>query len=367
MRTAQPKHISLIELFGFVIQTVIGIGVLSLPYTIFSESKTDAWISVLLAGFVSSINIWVILRLSRKFPSLHLYEYLPVLLGKYLSKIVTVGYILFFLSISYLILIIFGGTISKWVLPRTPPWAIYFLLVATSIYLARENLNVIARFCLLTSVIFPVLIGLMLVPLINSNFLYLFPIGQTEFESIINGARKTTFSIIGYELLLIIYPYVSGSDKNIIKVTYLSYLFVTIFYCFLVLTSVVFFSSGELGQIPEPILYMLKSFSFRVIERIDLLFLSIWIVAVITSFVNYLYAASVGMKHLFRQTDHKKAALFGGAVCFCLALYPLDPFVLKDINDYISKAALVFVSAVPFILLLISYFIKNRVDEKMSE
>ncbi|WP_176560121.1 GerAB/ArcD/ProY family transporter [Brevibacillus dissolubilis] len=360
MGTRQADKISRLELFFFILQSVIGIGILSLPYTVFSESKTDAWIAVLLAGIAITINMMINWKLSSHFPSANLFDFLPTLLGKYLSKAVSVGYIVYFLAVAYLVLLLFGDIITRWVLPRTPVLAIYFLLVSTSIYLARESLSVITRFCVIVSIFLPVLLILMLVPLNSSHFIYIFPIGQTGLEAIFKGAKETSFSIIGYELLLVIYPFVKGNHTQIRKVILLSSAFLTLFYTFLVFNCVIFFSSEELEQIPEPILYMLKSFSFRVIERIDLLFLSIWIVTVLTTFVNYLFAASIGIKQLFHQNDHRHFTLAAGFLCLLCAEFTGDRFLVQKISDFLAKASFLFVAGIPLLLLLIIYMKKLR-------
>ncbi|BBP92756.1 hypothetical protein BsIDN1_63740 [Bacillus safensis] len=50
-----------------------------------------------------------------------------------------------------------------------------------------------------------------------------------------------------------------------------------------------FFSPAELDVIPNPVLYLLKTITFGVIERTDLIFLSFWVFVILATLSNYLY------------------------------------------------------------------------------
>ncbi|WP_082406748.1 GerAB/ArcD/ProY family transporter [Bacillus sp. JCM 19041] len=70
---------------------------------------------------------------------------------------------------------------------------------------------------------------------------------------------------------------------------------VTLIYVMVVLTSFITFSHGEMKLLPEPFLYMIKSFSLTIIERIDLIFLSLWSIIVITTYVIFIYCSTIGI------------------------------------------------------------------------
>lgn len=58
------------QLLFFIIQTQIGVGILSLPYSVFQRAKQDGWMSILLAGLVVQLLIllfWMLAKDSRNF------------------------------------------------------------------------------------------------------------------------------------------------------------------------------------------------------------------------------------------------------------------------------------------------------------
>ena len=60
------------------------------------------------------------------------------------------------------------------------------------------------------------------------------------------------------------------------------------------------FSPAEITIVPEPVLYMLRVIDIHVIQRLDLIFLSIWMVVTSTSILSYAYLGSMGISKLFR-------------------------------------------------------------------
>ncbi|WNS78618.1 GerAB/ArcD/ProY family transporter [Domibacillus sp. DTU_2020_1001157_1_SI_ALB_TIR_016] len=48
------------QLFFFMLQTHVGVGILSLPYDVHQVAGKDGWLSILLAGFFMQIGIIVI-------------------------------------------------------------------------------------------------------------------------------------------------------------------------------------------------------------------------------------------------------------------------------------------------------------------
>ncbi|WP_375794259.1 GerAB/ArcD/ProY family transporter, partial [Peribacillus frigoritolerans] len=67
---------------------------------------------------------------------------------------------------------------------------------------------------------------------------------------------------------------------------------------------------------------MIKAYSFQIIERIDLLFLSIWIISVATSIATWLFLSSQGLKYLFEPANHAPFLPYTAGIIFIIALLP---------------------------------------------
>lgn len=350
------------QLFFLVVQTQIGVGVLSLSYDVFSISKQDGWISVLLAGIFVQGAIFVIWALCRRFPSFPFYAFLPQILGKWAGNLLSFFYICYFIVTAALILVLFGEMINVWILPDTPTFLIILLMLITGVYICVENFRVLARFYTFVSLLLLGLFLLMTYALRDANPLYLLPVGESGFLNILKGSKEAILSLTGIEVLLVLYPYTQGRSYGKLKWVSLANLFVTLFYTYTVLVSLAYFSPQEIALVPQPVIYMLKAFEFNVITRIDLIFLSIWIVSVATSFITYLFIASKGIAYLFKkENNHAKFVPWVGASVFVIALLPNnDELKISAFNTFVSQLSLIFVLGIPVVLLLYSYLFHKK-------
>jgi spore germination protein (amino acid permease) len=348
------------QLFFYMIQSQVGIGILSLPHDVHAVSKGGAWISVLIGGFVVQLAILVMWALCRRFPNLTMYEYLPKIFGKWIGGFFNFAYIIFFILIATLVLVLFESLINKWILSLTPRWATLSLIVITSVYLVIESLRTITRFYVIASVLIVLIVLIALNAFTIANFTYMFPITEEGWGKIFLGSNKVIVSLLGFELLLVVYPYVEGKADGKLKAASAGNALTTLLYSLLVLISLLVFSPMELAMIPEPIPYMLKAFSYRVVERLDLLFLSIWIVVVATSYMNYLFLASHGFGHYFHRGKHRMAVYYTAIISYILALIPQNPDDIKLLTQIVSWASYAFVYGLPVLFLLISLVFRKR-------
>ncbi|MFS0637690.1 endospore germination permease [Mesobacillus foraminis] len=339
------------QLVFMIIQAQIGVGILSLPHDVGVIAKQDAWMSTLLAGVLSQFIILVIWGLSRKFPSLSLYQILPKLLGRVLGKVLTISYSLYFMVTGALVLARYSDIIDKWILPRTPNWITMLLILITCIYIVNAGLTSIARFYVLVSPILILLIVLISYSMKDANFLYLFPVGDSSIPTIVKGSKEAAFSMLGFELFLFIHPYVQASGKEKLKAITAANIFVTFYYTFMVFASLVFFeTSTDIALTPEPLLYMIKAYSFQVLERTDLFFLSLWLIVVATSIGNWLFLSSMGLASLVRKKHYASFLPFVACIYLILALIPDQSRDFEHFNQFLGPTHYIFIVIIPFVL-----------------
>lgn len=343
-----------------IVQTQVGVGILSLPFNVHMVSKQDAWISTIIAGLTVNLLIWIIILFARRYPSFTLFEALPKLAGKAIGNLLSFIYIVYFILIGSLILISYSNVIYKWVFDETPIWATLMLMILISSYLAKESIRIIARFHGFVTILVFILIGIMTYSYKNFDIRYIMPVGQTGILNIIKGSKEAAISLLGYEMLLIIYPSIINAKKAALKTATIANLSVTALYVFVVFTSLVVFSPAEIELVPEPILYMLKAFSSRVIDRIDLLLLSIWMVCVTTSYVTYLYMAGKGLQTLFHIKKQSVAVYIAGFLTFWLPLKLQGETKIAVFNKWLSTSSFVFTALLPLLLLLFSIIAKRK-------
>ncbi|WHX24602.1 GerAB/ArcD/ProY family transporter [Virgibacillus halodenitrificans] len=346
--------------FAILVQVQIGIGILSLPRDVHNIAEGDGWISVLLAGLTIQLFVTVIWLLATRFNSQTLYEFAPKLVGKYLGRLINLAYSVYFLSTVFLTTLLFTDILKRWVLFKTPHLVIYVLVIGVAYYLAKDNIKVIARFYTFTSGFVILLIFILVPALVSFDIRFVLPVGQAGMNNIVKGIEEVTNSMLGFELLLVLFPFIDERYRRY-SIVLAANGFVTILYTLIVFITITVFSPAEIKLIPEPVLYMLKSFQFDLVERIDLLFMSVWFVSIVTTLVMYLYVASLGITTILKRKSHAQV------VAWCALLIITVLFIAeKDIygiDNYVralSNSSYLFIFVLPLILLFLSFIRKER-------
>lgn len=343
----------------FLLQSQVGVGILALPYKLQASAKGGAWISALIAGFAVQVILLILCALCTRFPSDTLYSFLPKITGAFLGNLLCFLYIGYFLLTAGASLAKFSDIVGRWVLQETPRWALLLLSLFTCWYLSRENLRVIARMFVISSFTIIVMVILSLMGYVKINLSYIFPITEAGWGKIIKGANDALFPLTGYENILVLYPFVEGKSGGKLKAASLANMLVTLFYTFEVFTSLIIFSPAVMPAVSEPLLYMLKGFSFQVIQRIDLIFLSLWVFVVTTSLVSWTYMATVGLGRFFHRGEHKKAVPYVIFILFILAMIAQEPSISDLFDRIIEITHYSLIVGLPLILLCLAYFLRK--------
>jgi spore germination protein (amino acid permease) len=336
-----------------MIKTQIGIGLLSLPSQIQSSSKGDAWISVLIAGFAIQILLFIYWNLLKKYPQHTLSDITIRLFGAFVGKAINLIYYAFFILIACYAATLYVDLVHTWMLTFTPSWVLLLLIIGTSLYLALENLHVIARFFVLTSVLFGVLLVLSLFNFSHdmhpSNLL---PIGQSGVVQIFKGSEKTFFSMLGFEVILYFYSQVQPNSKKLFGVVSLANGFVTFFYAYFVFICLIGFSPKTLEQINEPILYIFKGLTYQVFDRLDLIFLTIWFIPMTATIVSYLAVA--GKSLTVNKTSYRRLVWFNGVLVLLVSWYLTTLENLDAFSKWLEYGYLILITVFPLLLWLVS-------------
>jgi spore germination protein (amino acid permease) len=356
----EKSRISQGQLMFFILQSQVGVGILSLPNKMQAGAKGGGWISVLIAGIAVQVIILILCALCKRFPSDTIYHFLPKITGNLIGNLLCIGYISYFLLTAGTILAKFADVVSRWVLQETPRWTLLLIAVLTCMYLLKENVRVIARLFVITTFTIIVMVILSLIGYVRIDLSYIFPITEVGWGKIFLAANDALYPLIGYEVILVIYPFVKGKSGGKLKATSLGNMLSTLFYTFEVFTSLIIFSPAVMPAISEPLLYMLKGFSFQIINRIDLIFLSLWVFIVCTSMVSWTFVATVGLARFFHRDQHKKAVPYSLFIIFILAMMAQEPSISDFFDQIVKFAHYTFVIGIPLILLCLTYLTRKR-------
>ncbi|MFF2154475.1 GerAB/ArcD/ProY family transporter [Paenibacillus chitinolyticus] len=357
----EPKDtISQGQLFLLIIKLQIGVGILSLPYRLHQLAKGGGWISVLIAGVFLQLILVMMWMLMKRFPSYSVFRIASAITGRYAGALIGAAYVAYFLLVGGVVMMGAFDIINRWILQNTPRWAVLFLFMLTGVYLIRGTFRTITRIFILFTFLIGPMMFLIGYGVHRANLLYLLPLNEAGIWNIVLSSKETITAMYGFELILIIYPFVKGNHAGKLKAVSAGTWFVVLFYAFTVFTCMTVFSPQQLNMIPEPVMYLLRSLPFGAMDRADLLFLPIWMISMVASMTGYCYAAAFGIGHLLKHKDHKKAAPFA-VIISCIIAYLPQTKEQFELFSYIADAsAYFFLIGFPVLLLLLSYALKKK-------
>jgi hypothetical protein len=252
--------------------------------------------------------------------------------------------------------------VQKWILPYSNLWLIMVANGVILIYFAKENVRIIARYHTMISFILILMLALLFIGLDNLDYRYMLPIGEQGWQALIAGIKLSIFSFLGFELFLVVSSDVKTSGKSLIApmlwangVAYFTYLIVVLI-CFLN------FSPEAISHVPEPVPFYLNGISLPFVERLDLIFLSIWLVKVTASLTSYVYATGKGVGYLFHRNKHQKAIYYVVPLICLSGLFYKSESGIEYLTKLIKMECYV-VFGLPVVLLLLAWLTGRREEQ----
>ncbi|MGE7903407.1 GerAB/ArcD/ProY family transporter [Peribacillus sp. NPDC094092] len=124
------------------------------------------------------------------------------------------------------------------------------------------------------------------------GFSNLVPLDYTLLE-ILKGTKSTSLSMIGFEMLLMYYPFIQNAETSK-KYAHGGALATTLLKSLLYLVSIVFYLKHELAITIWPTLTMTSIIEWPFIQRFEYIVVSWWFIIIIVNMVIPLWAASGG-------------------------------------------------------------------------
>ncbi|SDW88603.1 GerAB/ArcD/ProY family transporter [Paenibacillus sp. CF384] len=258
------------QLFGFILQTQVGLGVLAFPYVLHRSAGQDGWIPIILAGVVIQLLLLGYIALCARFPQRNQFEFVPLLLGKWIGNLVSMVYVDYFALTSTLILLLEMVFVELWVLPFSNPWLVIIANGVILLYIAKESAQIIARYHTMISFILILMVALLFFGHDNFDYRYLLPIGERGWSAILLGMKSSVISFLGFELLFVVSSEVKKNGKSLIAPMLCENGAAAFFYLMVVLACSLNFSPESLDRVPQPVPYYMNGISLPFLERMTI-------------------------------------------------------------------------------------------------
>ncbi|MBU0904721.1 MAG: spore germination protein [Firmicutes bacterium] len=349
----KPQQMINAFLVFFVVHTTqIGVGIHGFQRIIYQESKQDAWFSVLVIGIVSHVIVIVMIKTLEMYDSHDLYGINREVFGTWIGNFINVIYF-FYCSVAFFsVLINYIEVIQTWIFPLLSTWFISATLLLLVIYTFLGGLRVIVGVSFFSFMLAFWLIFVLVFPLQYSDPQSLFPILESKFIDILKGAKAMTFTIIGFEILYIIFPFVKDK-KNIRKPVHYGLLVTTLMYLAVILVSLTYFSGEQLSKTIWATLSLFSIVQFPFLERFEFLAVCFWMLIILPNLCLYVWAAHRGLTGMINISAKKFIWLFS-CIVLLLTFFIKSRIQINSINNIFGQVAFYIVFIYPLFLYVLA-------------
>jgi spore germination protein len=373
-----PKYyLSHAQGLSLIASTIIGVGVLTLPRSTTETAHQYGWVAVLAALVLAMIAVVIIDKLGSRFPEKTIVELCRELFhtrrhpwfGKALVYPLILLYALYWSAVTAIVARTFGEVVVTAVLVNTPLEIIVVTMLFLSFLLACYDSEVVVR-------VNEVLLFIIVVPVLffsisayqNAKLEFIMPLFPTTHQmGILTAILPALFSFLGMEVLMMFNGHIRHS-KKMLRYEIYGVLVPGILYLLIVVAGTMSFGYEELSKQAWPTLELVKSVHVPglILERLEAVFLGVWVAAVFTTCGNWFYCANWSFTQLFGIKKKRWTALVLFIACYFTAMK-----VAQNIHDlfwyltYVGYVGVVVTLVFPALLLIVA--VVRKIDGRIGQ
>jgi spore germination protein KB len=347
---------------------LLSISRISIVLLWFHFSNQDVWITEILAMFYIAILCAPLLFLSKQFAHLTLIEYLPIITGKRIGKMLGVLYFAYFLFVATMSLSLFDNILKPINFTETPDYAIIFLALTTCAYGVHKGLECIARSAeIFVPQILAVIIFYAVLQIPDMDFKVFLPIlvDSTFWEinslAFITAARM--YEIIVFAMLV---PSINRTKTNNTIFIWVLIL-ITVFSLIIIVPTLAGLGLELSKKTFDPYYLFIKQINiYDFITRIEFLMVGAWNIGMFIKISLFLYLATISLVQLLGLKNRKVLIIPIAIVIFMITLKTdilKSVVVFNLIEYYVPYINLIFMFGIPTVGLAI-FFLKRTITAK---
>lgn len=336
-------NLSRIQFFLLLFVAETGTVVLSYQSSLINIAGRDAWLVFLVAGMLH----YAMLLLYERF---NMYFNVGPFVG-WLYK----GY---WLLVTVAFIVYTDYTLAVWGFPETPQVIVIVIIVGISLYANLSRAETVINLSVILIPLILIFIGFLNFSWKDLIFTNIFPLGEASDKEWFNGLLKAQLAFVGIELYLFFRRHVDIKEKIKGFPLFLFQMTWMLFFLFTIILTILYFTLNGLKEIPEPLLYILKSQEVAFVERLDLFFLYIWMIWSIITVAIFSFSAMY--VHRLHAKEHKKRDIvIWHVLLVVLPLFFVQKQFIVRLDEVLIYAHLLFAIIIPTIVI-----ITNRRKEK---
>ncbi|WP_079525372.1 GerAB/ArcD/ProY family transporter [Halobacillus hunanensis] len=335
----------------------VGVGILGFETYIAKYAGFDAWISILLGGLGIHVLLWMIYHILQDskgdIVSVH-----KNIFGKYLGGFFSLMFSLYFLLLTLTVLRSYIEVIEVWIFPELQLWLFTFVFVLIVYYFVKSGFRVVTGLCLISVILALPILLLKFFPILEGDVMNLYPTVDHSVGEILRGTQKSVLSFLGFELLLVFYPFIKNPHASKSWAHFAVFFTVSI-YLITAIVSFVYFSEGQLQYVIWGTITLWKIVEFPFIERFEYIGIAMWFYVVLPNIALALWAASRIPKRVLKIKQKYVLALFSIILIVVCCMFT-DRQAIDKLNSVTSKIGLYVLLYIPVLFVLSKIMVKVR-------
>src|SRR5690625_188340 len=337
-------------LFFLISAIQTGVGTMGAPRYIFKFAEQDSWVSILIAHGFIMLTVAVMFMIVNQYDNADIFGIQVDVFGNVLGKLLGIVYIIYFGLALVSVLITYIQVIQLFLYPTFPNYLLCFLIILLIIYAFTGGIRVITGVSFLFFLFSQILFLFLYDPISRMDWGHFLPMFQASPTELLQGAKATTYTLGGFEMLFLLYPFIENKEKAKLP-TFLGIAYSTFI---LLLTTVIligYFSLEYIENLEWALLTFFKSVSFTFVERIDYFVVVEWVMIILPNTILLLWGMTYGLNRLFNIKQKQSLYVLAGIILIAVSFLKYD-YQLLNLTDFIAKIGFWLIFIYPFILLL---------------
>lgn len=348
---------------------IIGVGVLSLPSGIASVTiGSDGWISILIAGLLQIVVVWMIAKVASRFPGQGFLAYTSKLISKPVAVIFTFIFAVFFICVTAYDIRMLGHTSEQYLFKNTPVEVVMLAFLLVVVYAVSGSRAGLFRLNLLfLPVIIVLAVILFLLSLKIMDVSNLQPAFQTDINGHLKGIYTSALSYIGISIVFFYTSFVSN-PKNVPKVSIIGVTIPVIIYILVFLNCILVFGQIGTSHLLFPTVDLAKRIDLPggMLERTEALFFTVWTMGVFTTAIMAFDVAIIALQSVFKQLKKMHIILFLSPLIYFIGALPKNTTQIILFGDYIATSMYIYGYTLAVLLFIIVKIRKGKTNEKKT-
>lgn len=347
-----PRQITTLRAAAVISSTIIGVGILSFPRYMAEAGGSSAPLIALSGVLMAFISYWLLASLCQRFPGETLFVFSRRLLGAPLATFFTVLIMLMFIALTGLTVRQFGDVATTVLYKKTPIEATIFLMLLISLLSSRRS---VVKFSYIHFFYLPLIVGSILVTILislkNVDLLNLQPVLMPPTIPFWKGVREASYLFQSSFVIVLLIPFME-KPGHAVRAGTLAMVLSGIIYVLIVIASVGMFGAEETRLLIYPTLETARSAAFGegFLERLDALFIIIWVISVYTTIYTTCYLSAYLLQKLLRFRDRRMASSALLPVMFILSMLPSNIFESYRWALHLGQAGMILIPGYSLLL-----------------